>query len=204
MIVLDFGSGNTCRNNVITAKRMIDALADVTDRRDIVIKWQLFSAAPPNIALDADVFMYAYYYARELGFESTASVFDVRSLNFLLKFPVPFVKLANRRDTDHLISHIPRRIPVVQSFANQQELQQSTAEYPLCCVSEYPATYDMYMVRFNVPDLRAGISDHTVGFDLYNRYKPCVWEKHYALEHDESNPDAGPFAITPKELGEIL
>jgi hypothetical protein len=46
MIILDFGSGNTCRNDKGIVKDMIQSLGQ---REGIIIKWQLFQHLPPNI-----------------------------------------------------------------------------------------------------------------------------------------------------------
>ena len=47
MIILDFGSGETCNNDVGTAYRMIDELEKVDTRRhNVVIKWQLEKDPP--------------------------------------------------------------------------------------------------------------------------------------------------------------
>jgi sialic acid synthase SpsE len=57
-----------------------------------------------------------------------------------------------------------------------------------------------------IPNLNhyQAMSDHTVGLELWNKYHPTVWEKHVCLEHNDTNPDAGAFAITPEELKEVL
>ena len=47
------------------------------------------------------------------------------------------------------------------------------------------------------------ISDHTTDFQLYNKYKPKIYECHYKLE-DSTGLDAGEFARTPEQLAEIL
>lgn len=206
MIVLDFGSGNTCGNNPAYACRMIDELAAVIDRRGIIIKWQLFKSAPPNAPLDHWVYTVAHQYARELGFETTASVFDKSSLAFLLQFEPPFVKIANRRDLWKLVENVPPEVPLVQSFGGAADMYQfgNIVEFPLCCISRYPADIQQYEDAFEPSMLQRGISDHTIGFDLYRKYQPKVWEKHYVLERGGDNPDAGPFAVTPAELREVL
>jgi sialic acid synthase SpsE len=91
----------------------------------------------------------------------------------------------------------------------------------LCCVSKYPAEIEDYDYKpshsmrpqdikdhiLNCHGLHA-MSDHTVGLDLLRKWKHTVrgmiWEKHFVLKHDDANPDAGPFAITPSELKEAL
>jgi len=64
-------------------------------------------------------------------------------------------------------------------------------------VSKYPSSIDDYS------DNAPFISDHTIGLELWHRNKPLIWEKHYKLP-DSTGLDAGPFAITPDELKEVL
>jgi sialic acid synthase SpsE len=71
----------------------------------------------------------------------------------------------------------------------------------MLCVSEYPAEIDAYGNQ--QPALRWGISDHTIGLDLWRKYRPAFYEKHFALE-DSTGPDAGPWAATPDELREVF
>ena len=207
MIVLDAGSGNTCRNDLGKVREMIDSVADYADK-GIVIKWQLFKNAPPNIPLERKVFDYAYTYALGLGLKTTASVFDEESLDYLLGFDVPFVKIANRRDLNYLYEYVPEGVNVVMSFGDENMLniymEADPEIMPLCCVSEYPAQPEEYERRFSSGVLNYGISDHTVGFDLYHKYEPYFWEKHYVLEYGGDNPDAGPFAMTPEDLWRIV
>ena len=61
MIILDFGSGNGCGNE----KKNIRKLIDSVEGFDCIIKWQLFTSAPPNIPLRYDLFTYAYDYAEK-------------------------------------------------------------------------------------------------------------------------------------------
>ena len=113
MRILDFSSGNTCKNNVDIIKKMIDALAEVDTERKFTIKWQLFQKAPPNIPLTQQNFHFAYHYAKQLGYETTASIFDKESLDFLSWFNPCFIKIANRPDLYWLIGEVPRKIPVL-------------------------------------------------------------------------------------------
>ncbi|MFA5130462.1 MAG: N-acetylneuraminate synthase family protein [Patescibacteria group bacterium] len=209
LIILDFGSGNTCRNDVYAISDMIAALAKVDSRRHghkIVIKWQLFEKAGDNIPLDRDNFWTFYQSAKESGYETTASVFDIPSLKFLLQFnDLPFIKIANRRDLDYLIGLIPRQIPAIISVGpgtmTNMPYRENVKE--LFCVSKYPASiedYEPYMHRING---LSGISDHTTDFELWNIYKPEIIEWHYKLSH-QTGLDAGPFARTPEQLIEII
>jgi sialic acid synthase SpsE len=201
-IILDIGSGNTCKNDIDYAKRMVDEVIKVdTKKHEVIFKAQLFDHRPPNVPLKHYVFDRLYRHCRDLGYELTASIFDIESLDFLLPYNPCFVKIANRRDLDWLIGEIPRKYKVYVSVGDSgvywQLLDDGPDPTPLFCVSEYPAPIEKY------PSNVKYISDHTVGLDLWYRNEPEIWEKHYRLS-DSTGLDAGPFAITPDELKEIL
>lgn len=205
-IVLDMGSGNTCRNDVDLAKTMIDSVVGIDSRKHkVIFKWQMWEKPQgKNTQLDCDVFDEAYFYAKSFGYETTSSVFDEDALGFLLAHDIPFVKIANRPDLWWLLGEVPRKIPVyVSNYPEDCGFRDAGIVTSLACVAKYPATLAEYEW---IPNLRHffGISDHTVGLGLWNKYHPTIWEKHFVLEHDESNLDGGPWAITPKELMEVL
>ena len=205
MIILDFGSGNTCKNDILYIARMIDELKAVdTGKHQVIIKWQLFEKAGDNIPLDFSRFSFAYEYAKKHGYETTASVFDVKSLNYLLLFDVPFIKIANRPDLYWLAGEVPRKVPVYMS-ASGLSLQSeyfSDGDVVLNCVSKYPATAEEYVKIFGASSTW-GLSDHTTDFKLYHKYNPKIYECHYKLS-DSTGLDAGDFARMPEQLGEIL
>ena len=203
MVILDVGSGNTCGNDLEKVKDMIDAIDDIRGDSDVTIKWQLFLEAPPNVPLKRDVFRYAYEYAEELGIPTTASVFSLDDLAFLLGFNPPFVKLACRPDVHDIAKQVKDR-PVFVSFSSSRVMAIRKNISPMCCISKYPARLEEYERCFKPVHLSKGISDHTIGFDLYFKYEPEIYEKHFVLEHDKENPDGGPFAATPKDLEAIL
>ena len=92
LFILDLGSGNSCRNDKNIIERMLKDIAEVDEGvNDIVLKWQLFKSAPPNIPLEPEMFKYAYDMAERLCFETTSSIFDIESLRYLMTFKVPFV-----------------------------------------------------------------------------------------------------------------
>lgn len=197
-LILDLGSGNSCKNDKGIVREMIDAIASVSTRKDdIILKWQLFESAPPNIPLERDVFDYAYDYAYG-RFKTAASVFDESSLEFLQEYDVPFIKIACRPELyilavkiDNCLMSVP--LPLTISAGEQ-----------MACVSKYPATIEDYEKAFPYRMLKSAISDHTIGWDLYNKYKPQIIEKHFVHTRDSGNPDAGAFAVTAEELKEIL
>ena len=214
MIILDFGSGNTCKGDPNYIIRMIDELDAVDSRKhEVVIKWQLFSRKiGDNEVLQHWAFSHAFNYAATRGYKTTASVFDKKSLNFLLGFDIPFVKIANRPDLYWLAGEVPRKIPVYAStsyvYTRQGDEHAAFEKYvtkALFCISKYPATLKDYEDAFCYQNFHAlvEVSDHTATFELYNKYKPKIYECHYKLD-DSTGLDAGPFARTPEQLKEIL
>jgi sialic acid synthase SpsE len=211
-IILDFGSANSCHNDKAYIKRMYDELKAVdTGKHEVVIKWQLFERAGDNLPLTHETFQYAYDYGTKLGYKVTSSVFDKESLDFLLGFDVPMIKIANNRSLDYLIGEIPRKIPIIISLGDQDEpncwltidVWIKRLDEPLYCVSTYPAKYDDYIKKFSQNQLHRGISDHTTDFSLFRKFEPEIIEWHYKLS-DSTGLDAGPFARTPAQLSEVL
>ncbi len=209
MIILDFGSGETCQNDYRTVERMIHELAAVDPHRKAIIKWQLFTEVPAKVRpLDRELYLYAVEHARELGYQTTASVFDRESLDFLLSTGPPFVKIAARPYLYPLISRIPPTMQTMVSAPSAAKWNELRIDHEhrslivLCCIAEYPATVASYRGQYGGL-LHYGISDHTEGLELYRKYNPVVWEKHYCLP-DSTGPDAAGFAIRPKELEEVL
>jgi sialic acid synthase SpsE len=210
-IVLDLGSGNTCGNSIDYGIKMIDEIIAVDNHKhEIILKMQLFKDQPPNEHLKRNVFAAMFEYARLKGYKMTASVFDMESLKFLLTFKdLPFIKIACRPDLKWIIGEVPRKIPVYASADFSYSNIESKEEI-LFCIPKYPAQIKEYLpvegeCCCSMPNV-INISDHTIGIELFKRYKDKlhIWEKHFVLEYNDTNPDAGPFAITPQELKEAL
>ena len=199
--ILDFGSGNTCQNDKKYVEKMVSAVADLRsdDKKDVIIKWQLFEKAEPNIPLKHDVFEYAYNLGQKYGFKTTASVFDKKSLKFLEGFDVPFIKIACRKELYKLAEDVKGKV-----YMSVPEMPKDKKYTYLCCVPEYPASRFEYYGRFMPEHLEAGISDHTVGWKMFTRFQPKIYEKHFILERTPGNPDVGGFSVTPKELKGII
>lgn len=191
MIILDLGSGNTCCNDIGYACRMIREIFDSVGSKGIIIKWQLFKQVGKNTPLSLEVFERAYYYAQSLGFQTTASVFDIESLSYLLTFNVPFIKISNNFAPTELMEELLKDHKIVRSGTD------------LCCISKYPATKEDYENTFKSAQLKKGISDHTSNFDLYKKYRPEIYECHVKLD-DSIGLDAGSFARLPKQLKELF
>ena len=166
--IIDCGSGNTCKNDKRIIERMIREIAEVASYdHDVVIKWQLFNSAPPNVPLFFESFDYAYKLANNLCLETTASVFDVESMRYLMHYQVPFVKIACRPELYNLAKY--STVPVYYSTAlSGFELSEGMM---LHCIPKYPATVEDYENAFTVEELKQ-VSDHSVGWELYNKYRP--------------------------------
>lgn len=201
MFIAEVGSGNGNGNSIEYQKEIIDSIAENKNDRTVVIKYQLFQDAPPNKPLKRAVFEKCFNYAKRKNIQVTASVFDIDSLRFLQEFDIPFIKIANNPKYYPLARGI--KTPLVISYSSVDEMGKRKDITPLCCVSRYPAQAIQYEKNFTSYWLTQGISDHTEGFDLYHKYQPEVWEKHYCLKHDKNNPDAGVFAMTPDDWGEM-
>lgn len=203
LIILDMGSGNTCKNDLSVIMQMIDEVPR-SRRHEIILKWQLFKGAEENIPLSHTSFNFAYEYAEMQGFRTTASVFDAESLDFLVKhYYIPFIKFANDPSLRNLMYVVPRNIPIYASYDGQDWKDPIKPDVLMCCVSDYPATLERYYTKFSIDDLSGAVSDHTVGTKLFRHYQPQIWEKHYKLK-DSTGLDAGEFAITPEELEGVL
>lgn len=207
-IILDI-SANTHKNDRDYYKKMIDELAKVdTHKHEVILKWQLWThKMGDNKQANLSFFrMMSKWAWKGYGYMTTASVFDIESLKYLMRvdlpYELPFIKIANRRDLDWLIGEIPRKYIIYKSTDDYSEFCGFNSDYkygvqPLYCISKYPAPIDDY------PRGVYSLSDHTVGLELFHRNKPKIWEKHFKLS-DSTGLDAGEFAITPEELKEIL
>jgi sialic acid synthase SpsE len=168
----------------------------------LIIKWQLFKHAGNNIPLDPNVFDAAYHFAMtNFGIPTTASVFDKDSLDFLLNYNVPFVKIANSPASKDMLFHIDDKINTVNSCDTLDHPKVDNSKF-IYCISKYPATMKEYEDKFG-DKLHEGISDHTINFDMFNKYQPKVYEFHFKID-DTTGLDAGDFARTPDQIRKWL
>jgi sialic acid synthase SpsE len=200
MIIFDFSCGNSCKNDLNTAREMVIKLSEL-NVPGAVIKWQLFQEAGDNVPLNHDVFSEASRYANMMGLMTTASVFDEYSLDYLLSFNVPFIKLANNPKAHALLDKIPEKMRVIISTDNPDYKTTRKNTDILYCVSKYPADKKDYE-KFG-DKLKKGLSDHTTGWELFNKYQPEIYECHFKLDKT-TGLDAGAFARTPDRIKEIL
>lgn len=215
MIILEFGSGDTCKNDKNQIADMITQLAEYDTDRKCIIKWQLFKNLSHVASLSKENFDYAYKFAENLGFKTTASVFDRESLDFLLKYNTPFLKIACqtqkydfRKAMNNIIQDVPVTLPIIASVESSLMIEKVSEQYPrhyieyLCCVPIYPALRIQYVNNFYRHHLKEGISDHTIGHTIYNLYQPKIYEVHYILSHQTSLDKQ--WSIGPEELKSFL
>jgi len=204
MIILDLGNGSVLKNDWGNIKATIDAIATIDVQRECIIKFQLFSAVPPKTPLRRDLFYQAWQYGTSLGFEVTSSIFDFDSLDFLSRMPVSMVKLANRMDSKIYFFDARKRFEeVIVSTSDAMEFEKHLHGKRMACVSQYPATIDVYENRFEVHQLGEGISDHTSDLKLFRKYQPRLYERHFVL--DSVSTDAPrQYAMRPADLEELL
>lgn len=208
-IILDI-SPNTHKNQIRYIKQMIDAIVEIdTKKHTVIFKHQLFMKSAINVVLDRVVFAKAHSYAESKGYKTTASVFDLPSLDYLMQFKVPFIKIACNKKYHWLFDEIPRKYRIYQSGNEllhyfHVPIEEGNWRY-LYCVPEYPAPKEKYKELLDKDAYCNNISDHTVGLDLWHEYHPKIFEKHYVLHKNKpDNPDSGDFAVTPDELRSIL
>ena len=206
LIIIDCGSGETCRNDKSIVRKLIDSLSSVDQHNhEVIIKWQLWSAEgiSPALRLDWDIFDYAYVYADDEGYQTTASVFDIKSYDFLVDYEIPFVKIACRPWVYPLIDTYDNWIVTVDHPHTGSMLTTLYNNVRIMYgMDEYTVAPEDYIMRFGHA-LSVGISDHTPGVDLFNIYQPAIYEKHFKLE-DSIGLDSGPHAVTAEVLSTIL
>lgn len=205
-IILDY-SANTFKNDKKLIKRGIDEIKKIdSGKHEIVFKTQLFIKAGDNIPCTHESFEYLYEYGNSQGYKVTASVFDKESLDYLLMFDVPFIKLSNDSKLlyDGVFMDALRTSPKYNLYASVSKpaLDYRISEQ-LICISEYPASKEAYRNALEFCKKNPNISDHTEDWDIYNEHQPKIYECHYKLP-DSTGLDAGSFARTPEMLREIL
>lgn len=207
-IIIDIGSGNTLTSSSVGIKLIDEVIKRDTGKHKIVFKFQFFNFAPPNKPISFNVFAILFKYILEKGYDVTSSVFDTDSLKYLIgeaeynHYTLPFIKIACQPKLYWLIGEIPRKIPVYVS------VYDTLCPWPVSrmfCVPKYPATLKEYENIEKIGFQSDGfISDHTVGLDLWHKYRPLHWECHVVLKRDKNNPDAGPWAKLPSDLEGVL
>lgn len=166
-----------------------------------------------------DWFPGLFEYARELGIECFASVFDHESLAFLESLGCPMYKIASFEITDlpliKAVAKTGKPIVISTGMASEDEvtcawnmaeqegltditLLKCTSAYPATAASANLATMDQlgYYTGF------CGLSDHTLGLAVpvaATALGATMIEKHLTLKRSDGGPDAA-FSSEPHEF----
>lgn len=200
MFIIDIGSGNSLKT-IDQACATVKAVKDLCIP-DSYVKFQLFQKAGNNIPLDPEIFDRATKYCHVMGMPYGVSVFDEWSLDLAIHSgALKFLKLANRPDLRWLINKAPKEDRWIISTDDPNLKIDRRDTDIIYCISKYPAKEKEYE-KFG-DKLKRGCSDHTVGWGLFKRFSPAIYECHFVMARDDQNPDGGDFARLPSDFEEI-
>lgn len=184
------------------------------------IKFQLFKGEEytksGNIELPYDIFTEFYQYGLEKKIAVTASVFDKGSLDFMMKFVVPFLKFGySVRNTmaDNIVGarntgrnvHVSTSYMEAKKMVNDPKLKKFYV-YHNKDGAEYPSEP---IIGFNTffPDVFQGYSDHSVDHENARRAKDagCMnFECHITLPYSDIQVPDRWFAKEPKRFEQYV
>jgi N,N'-diacetyllegionaminate synthase len=163
-------------------------------------------------------------YCKDIGIQFVSSAFDLESVEFLIRFNMPFWKIPSGEITNlpYLIKIAETRKPVIMStgmatleeisFAQEVLKQYGTQDLVLMhCTTEYPAPLEevnlkaMETMRKHF-DLPVGYSDHTRGIIVpiaAVARGACYIEKHFTLDKTMDGPDHK-ASLNPREFSEMV
>jgi sialic acid synthase SpsE len=140
-------------------------------------------------------------YCKEVGIDWTASVWDKESLDFIMQYDVPFIKVASATITDYSLLYdiCDYDVPVVMSTGMSNEKEIKTAAYMLednlaailYCKSIYPTADEdvqlagIYRLQELFPHMEIGYSGHEIGYlpSLMARMLGVgIFERHITLD----------------------
>lgn len=169
-----------------------------------------------------DWFPRLFDYAKRVGIECFASVFDHESLRFLENLDCPRYKIASFEIVDlpliEAVAKTGKPIIISTGMANKQEVFDAgdcafSANVDSCitilkCTSAYPAPYSAVNLRTFIAMRDAprfhdvGLSDHTLGLAVpvaATALGATMIEKHLTLRRADGGPDAA-FSSEPHEF----
>lgn len=161
-------------------------------------------------------------YCKRVGIKWTASVFDIDSLNFILNYNVPFLKIASSSITEtellEAVSESGKDVILSTGMSTESEINNAVSFFNIDkltlmhCVSTYPTPDNetninrVHTLRKLYPDVTLGYSGHeqsiypsilakSIGADIIERHitmSKSMWGT------DQSN------SIEPAELKELI
>ncbi len=183
-------------------------------------KFQLFHGEEytkaGNIELPTDIFTEFYQHGKSLKQDVTASVFDEKLLEFLIKYPVPFVKFGYsvRKTLQPNMWSILRLGKKVHMSTSYMEAKQMPSDPGLKKFyvyhgkdgAEYPSEP---IIGFNgfFPEVFQGYSDHSIDHENALRAKDAgctLFECHMTLPYSDIKVPDRWFAKEPKRLEQYV
>lgn len=163
-------------------------------------------------------------YSGKIGIDFLSTPFDLKSIDFLTKLELPFIKIPSGEITDkpYLVKIANTGLPVIIStgMSTMEEIREALQIfnlYPknkltlLHCTTEYPAPFSEINLRAMVKLKEAfgypvGYSDHTTGIEVSIAAAALgaeVIEKHFTLDKTMKGPDHK-ASVEPQELQELV
>ena len=147
-------------------------------------------------------------YCKELGIDWTASIWDIDSLNFLLQYNIPFIKIPSAVATHwellELVNKSKKPVVISNGMTTEEDFDKAINILNDCdvtillCNSSYPAKYEelnlsyIDVLKNKYPNCKIGFSGHelnntatfvaaSIGVD--------VIERHVTLDHNMKGTD---------------
>lgn len=147
-------------------------------------------------------------YCKEIGIKWTASIWDKDSLNFLLQYDIPFIKipsaLATHWELLELVNNTKKPVVISNGMTTEEEFDKAINILKDCevtilvCNSSYPASFDelnlryIDILRIKYPHCKIGYSGHEEG-NIVTLVAAAmgaeVIERHITLDHTMKGTD---------------
>lgn len=214
-VILDPGSCHMGKWDYI--KELTDLAKEVGAE---AIKWQLFKLpglvmsstgikvpdTNGNIEFPRDRFKEAVDYARSVGLDVFASCFDLDAIDLVCSCGITKVKLAYSQNFNLKLIKKAKKLEMEIWASGDLKNYPWYADKKFFCKSEYPIKD--YSPDWIFPSMWDGFSSHFLGwnaekhFEAHKRFK--YLEKHFTLDHDDIDVPDHWFALSPKELKEMM
>lgn len=204
-VILDIGS---CHNGKLEyAKEAIDLAAEVGA---YAIKFQLFRNPPQtpgngNIELPRDWWSILVAQAAIKDIKIFASCFDEEAIELLHKWRIPMVKLAYSQNFNLKLIKKAKQLGMEIWASGDHENYPNYADKKFFCWPEYPYKKYHAEIMHESQKVWDGLSYHRVWpFEVDCLKKFDLLEVHLTLDHDDIDCPDHWFALSPKELKEMM
>ena len=160
-------------------------------------------------------------YCKEIGIPWTASIWDIDSLNFLLQYDIPFIKIPSAVATHwellELVNNTQKPVVISNGMTTEDEFNKAINILKDCevtiliCNSSYPAKLNelnlryMNVLKHKYPECKIGFSGHeldNMGTIVAASMGAEVIERHVTLDHSMKGTDHT-SSLEIKDLGSI-